>query len=136
MPTSDYQPEVKYMKTGVSFPSSTIYPAWTTEWTKASHRQYCPTLCSIHIHTEQIILVTPQACSFTAETWGRCSTSRWFNVQVSLRKLLLGIDASASIPQMVVEHLFLAKFCAAGLRKQQFPSAVCPQARLIYYVHK
>ena len=70
LPMSDYHQEVKYMKTQVSFPSSTIYPAWTIEWTKASHRQYCPTPCSIHIHTEQNVLAPPQACSFTAEKLG------------------------------------------------------------------
>lgn len=136
LPTSDYQLEVKCMKTGVSFPSSpSTQPGQRSGQRLPVGNTVLPSPPSTFTLSRLFWLLLRLAVSLL-KTWGRCSTSRWFNVQISLRKLLLGIDASASIPQTVMEHLFLAKFCAAGLRKQQFPSAMCPRARPSCFVHK
>ena len=126
----------KNKKTGVSFPSSpSTQPGQRSGQRLPVGNTVLPSPPSTFTLSRLFWLLLRLAVSLL-KTWGRCSTSRWFNVQISLRKLLLGIDASASIPQTVMEHLFLAKFCAAGLRKQQFPSAMCPRARPSCYVHK
>jgi hypothetical protein len=48
--------------------------------------------------------------------------------------MVSGTKASASIPQTVLKHLLLAKFCAAGLSRKYLAPFTQPQAKHLCYV--
>lgn len=46
------------------------------------------------------------------KTWGRCSTGRWFNVQISLRKLLWGQTLQPAFHKQSWSTCFLLNLCS------------------------
>lgn len=130
---SDYHQGRKYVKT-CFIPISTLYPAGQWSRPKLPATLSYSASFTFTPSREQMFWLLHRLAVSLLKNWGRCSTSRWFNVQISLRNLFWETDTSVRIPKTVMGHLLLAKFCAAILRKRKLASVMCPQAK-VYLLH-